>query len=61
MKKFIPINTDADGNAKTILACCYKFGFSALLNWEGSTMTCVGVVQDEETDRRNPNEEDTCL
>jgi hypothetical protein len=47
MKKMIPYNTDSEGNAKTILSGCYKFGVATLTRMGGATMTIVIVIEDE--------------
>ena len=52
MKKFYPINTDADGNCATIRASYYKFSFqNFLLRDDGFRATAV-IEYDEESDRR---------
>ncbi len=52
MKKFIPINTDADGNCATLRASYYKFSFqNFLLRDDGFRATAV-IEYEEESDRR---------
>lgn len=57
MKRLVPINTDGDGNASTILAGYYKFGAATLIGGGyGTSGTAIIEIADDGEDRR-PNTE----